>query len=80
VDDRIDRDARRASLRAALARLPQREQDILTLCVLEELSTADAAAVLGVAHGTAKSRLSRARLRLTGLLIQDSAMTSGGAR
>jgi RNA polymerase sigma-70 factor (ECF subfamily) len=80
VDERIDGDSRRASLRAALARLPQRDQDILTLCVLEELSTADAATVLGVARGTVKSRLSRAKVRLTGLLTQDAAMTNGGAR
>lgn len=74
VDDRIDRDARRASLRAALAQLPKRDQDILTLCVLEELSTAEAAAALGVAPGTVKSRLSRAKARLTEL------MNEGGER
>ncbi len=80
VDDRIDRDARRSALRAALEQLPQRDQDILTLCVLEELSTADAATALGVARGTVKSRLSRAKARLTELLQQDPAMTNGGAR
>jgi RNA polymerase sigma-70 factor (ECF subfamily) len=74
VDDRIDRDARRAALRAALARLPKRDQDILTLCVLEELSTTEAAAALGVAPGTVKSRLSRAKARLTEL------MNEGGER
>lgn len=68
VDDRIDRDARRTSLRAALAQLPKRDQDILTLCVLEELSTTEAAAALGVAPGTVKSRLSRAKARLTELM------------
>jgi len=68
VDDRIDQDARRTSLRAALAQLPKRDQDILTLCVLEELSTTEAAAALGVAPGTVKSRLSRAKARLTELM------------
>lgn len=71
VDERIDRDSRRAALRRALATLPRRDQDILTLCVLEELSTADAAAALGIAPGTVKSRLSRAKTRLTELLQQD---------
>ncbi|MGH1550542.1 RNA polymerase sigma factor [Leifsonia poae] len=81
VDDRIDRDARRSAMRAALARLPKRDQDILTLCVLEELSTADAAAALGVAPGTVKSRLSRAKARLTELLQQDPALQlNGGER
>ena len=79
VDDRIDRDARRAALRAALAQLPKRDQDILTLCVLEELSTAEAAAALGVAAGTVKSRLSRAKARLTELL-NDPAIANGGVR
>lgn len=80
VDDRIDRDARRSALRDALARLPKRDQDILTLCVLDELSTADAADVLGVPPGTVKSRLSRAKGRLAELLQHDPAMTNGGAR
>jgi RNA polymerase sigma-70 factor (ECF subfamily) len=80
VDDRIDRDSRRAAMRSALAQLPKRDQDILTLCVLEELSTADAAAALGVAPGTVKSRLSRAKARLTELLQQDAAITNGGVR
>lgn len=68
VDDRIDRDARRAALRTALATLPRRDQDILTLCVLEELSTAEAAEALGIAPGTVKSRLSRAKSRLAELM------------
>jgi RNA polymerase sigma factor (sigma-70 family) len=80
VDDRIDRDSRRVALRTALATLPRSDQDILTLCVLEELSTADAAAALGIAPGTVKSRLSRAKARLTELLQQDPTTTNGGER
>ncbi|MGO4536976.1 RNA polymerase sigma factor [Leifsonia sp. 2MCAF36] len=81
VDDRIDRDSRRAALRTALATLPRRDQDILTLCVLEELSTADAAAALGIAPGTVKSRLSRAKARLAALLQGDDTLqTNGGER
>jgi RNA polymerase sigma factor (sigma-70 family) len=68
VDDRLDGDAKRSELRNALSRLPRRDQDILVLCLIEELSTAAAAEVLGVAQGTVKSRLSRAKGRLTGLL------------
>lgn len=73
VDDRLDTDARRASVRAALARLPKRDQDIITLCVFEELSTTDAAEALGVAPGTVKSRLSRAKAHLAELLGEHGA-------
>ncbi|MGH1526444.1 RNA polymerase sigma factor [Leifsonia sp. L25] len=68
VDDRLDGDARRSALRTALAELPKRDQDIITLCVFEELSTAEAAEALAISHGTVKSRLSRAKARLAAAL------------
>jgi RNA polymerase sigma-70 factor (ECF subfamily) len=82
VDDRLDTDARRASVRAALARLPKRDQDIITLCVFEELSTTDAAEALGVAPGTVKSRLSRAKAHLAELLgaTDTNDLKNGGER
>lgn len=49
---------------AALRGLPIADQQVIVLCVLEGCSEAEAAAVLGVARGTVKSRLSRARRRL----------------
>jgi RNA polymerase sigma factor (sigma-70 family) len=52
----------------ALRRLSAADQRILKLCVLEDLSEKDAAAVLGIPIGTVKSRLSRARARLAGHL------------
>ena len=69
-------------MRIALSRLPRRDQDILSLCVVEELSTAEAAAVLQIAPGTVKSRLSRAKKRLTALLgeLPALASTEGGLR
>jgi RNA polymerase sigma factor (sigma-70 family) len=82
VDDRLDSDPRRAALRDALARLPRRDQDVLSLCVVEELSTAEAAAALNVAPGTVKSRLSRAKGRLSALLGESSPLATmeGGVR
>ena len=48
------------------------DRDILTLCVLEQLPLADAAAVLGVPLGTVKSRLSRARQRLAATITEGN--------
>lgn len=76
VDDRLDFDPRRMALRGALARLSRRHQDVLSLCVIEELSTAEAATVLNIPLGTVKSRLSRAKARLSALLDATPAAAS----
>ena len=76
VDDRLDFDSRRVALRGALARLSRRDQGVLSLCVIEELSTADAAAALKIPLGTVKSRLSRAKARLAALLDAAPALAS----
>ena len=49
---------------AAMRRLGAPDQEIITLCVLEELSAEEAASVLGIRASSARSRLSRARARL----------------
>lgn len=80
VDDRLDSQPRLMALREALSRLPRRDQDVLSLCVMEELSTADAAAVLNIPTGTVKSRLSRAKARLHTLVApSDGALSMEGA-
>lgn len=48
----------------AMRRLSVLDQEILTLCVLEELTEREAAAALHIRPGTVKSRLHRARARL----------------
>jgi RNA polymerase sigma-70 factor (ECF subfamily) len=55
---------------------------VLSLCVIEELSTAEAAAVLQIPPGTVKSRLSRAKARLASLLHETTPLASmeGGLR
>ena len=47
-----------------LRRLSLGDQEILTLCILEDLSTDDAARILGLRASSARSRLARARARL----------------
>lgn len=49
---------------AALRTLPLKDQQVLTLCVLEDRSEREASLALGIAPGTVKSRLHRAKRRL----------------
>jgi len=67
ADEVVDRlaDARTlASVTAALAKLRRADREVFELCVWSGLSHAEAARALGVAEGTVRSRLSRARQRL----------------
>ena len=52
----------------ALAQLPHDQRHVVVLHHLAGLGTAEIAAETGVAEGTVKSRLSRARSRLAELL------------
>lgn len=57
---------------AALLTLSTADQQVITLCILHDLSEAEAATALGVAPGTVKSRLSRAKARLAQRLDRES--------
>ncbi|MCI1016973.1 sigma-70 family RNA polymerase sigma factor, partial [Herbaspirillum sp. C7C2] len=59
VPDHADRDDDGDAVRA-LRQLGHRDQEIITLSVLEGYSEREIAAALGIAPGTVKSRLSRA--------------------
>jgi RNA polymerase sigma factor (sigma-70 family) len=48
------------------------DQEVLTLCVLEGISAADAAQIMSVRVGTIKSRLSRAKARLRGAISETA--------
>lgn len=58
----------RLDVGAALLRLPEQQRLAIVLVDLHDLSVAEAAQVLGVAEGTVKSRCSRGRATLAGLL------------
>ena len=60
----VDDERRMSEIHRALARLPRHEREVVELCVWSGLDQQAAAAVLGVAVGTVKSRLHRARRRL----------------
>ena len=60
--------ARAARLRAALARLPRRQQEVLRLVSQHDLPIAEAAAVLGLGLGSARTHYERGKRRLRVLL------------
>jgi len=72
ADERIDMHYQSTDLSQGWAKLSKRDQDIITLCILEDLSTADAARALGIPAGTVKSRLSRAKQKLSSMVTQTS--------
>ena len=68
ADVLLDRRMLAAHARAALAKLPDLYRDAFVLRDLEELSTADVAAALGIEPATVRQRVHRARLMLRGYL------------
>ncbi|WP_256069920.1 MULTISPECIES: RNA polymerase sigma factor [unclassified Streptomyces] len=64
VDQRLDAAAVAPLIRHTLAELPGVERELLLLVIWEQLTPAEAADVVGVPQGTARSRLHRARTRL----------------
>ena len=60
----IDEDDDNTATRA-LAGLRLEDQKVITLCVLFNYTAAEAASVLNIPVGTVKSRLSRAKTRLS---------------
>ncbi|WP_086788464.1 RNA polymerase sigma factor [Crossiella equi] len=71
VVDAVDSDARLQRVLAAVDQLPRAEREAVQLCLLGELSIAEAAEALGVAEVSVRSRISRARGRLRGFLEEE---------
>jgi RNA polymerase sigma-70 factor (ECF subfamily) len=64
IADRIAARQARPALASALARLPDRDRDVLLLTALGGLSYAEVAFALAVPEGTVGSRLNRARRKV----------------
>lgn len=78
ADARLDAEQTMRALLALVARLPQPDRDVFVLCSWMELSYEDAAFALDIPIGTVRSRLWRARKRLSEL-EPNSDRTSGGS-
>jgi RNA polymerase sigma factor (sigma-70 family) len=64
----------------ALARLPLADRQVIALCVLDGYSEREASYALGIAPGTVKSRLSRAKSRLASHLESSVGGTSPSSK
>jgi RNA polymerase sigma factor (sigma-70 family) len=68
VDDRLEARRSVSGLSSALAALADEDREVLLLVAWEQLTPAEAAVVLDIPQGTARSRLHRARAQLRGYL------------
>jgi RNA polymerase sigma-70 factor (ECF subfamily) len=68
AEERVACAEHHASVLAAVAQLPEKEQRVLILSAFEELSSVEIAQVLGATESTVRSRLFRARNLLSTLL------------
>jgi RNA polymerase sigma-70 factor (ECF subfamily) len=74
--ERLDLEQRLELVRTAVAALPASYREVVVLCDLEEMSYADAAATVGCAVGTVRSRLHRARTMLLNRMERSKCRTA----
>jgi RNA polymerase sigma factor (sigma-70 family) len=77
VAARLDAEALRGRLAAALVEMPDGDREVLLLVAWAQLSCEEAAQAAGIPAGTARSRLHRARRRTRAALADVSPMTTG---
>lgn len=70
VADRASRESAARSLATALAGLADTDRQVVSLCLMEELSYEQAAEALGLTHAAVRSRLMRARKQLRTALLE----------
>jgi RNA polymerase sigma-70 factor (ECF subfamily) len=71
VDGRLDAQAQRGRLAAALLELADRDREVLLLVAWAQLTCEEAAQALGIPAGTARSRLHRARRKTRAVLTGE---------
>lgn len=72
VTEQMATEHRLRQVLGAVRQLPHSEHSAVELCLLGDVSIADAAELLGVTESTVRSQLSRARARLRAMLEEDS--------
>lgn len=70
----------RGAIQAALLKLPADQRLAVVLCDVEDMTYDEIAVTLGVAVGTVKSRINRARTRLRDLLRDERELLRGPQR
>jgi RNA polymerase sigma-70 factor, ECF subfamily len=71
ADTLLERDETRAVVRECIARLPEHHRSILVMRDIEDVSTGEVAALLGITTNAVKIRLHRARQALATLLRRE---------
>jgi len=77
IEARIDAERAARQVWGAIAELPERDQDLLSLVVVDGLGPTEAARALGLRPGTARAILSRRRHQLRVLLSRSDAEIGG---
>jgi RNA polymerase sigma factor (sigma-70 family) len=72
VTEHMANEHRLRQVLGAVRQLPRSEHNAVELCLLGDVSIADAAELLGVTESTVRAQLSRARARLRAMLEEDS--------
>ncbi|MBT2535118.1 RNA polymerase sigma factor [Arthrobacter sp. ISL-69] len=80
VADTVDEDRRSQLLHRAYRSLGRQDQEIIALCVFEDMSTAEVCELLGIPSGTVKSRPSRAKGKLSQLMRPPTGFLSARPR